>query len=220
MRGELIPPLLGYYTMAGGAVPWTEGPLVVGDSFTAADGTDLNGRTPDVINTPGNTWSATANTLAVASNKITPVVSATDVTVQATYDLEASNYLAKLTFYYGQTSGNAMLCQIIFRYQDATHFLSLSFGKYLGASLWKIMSHNGGTITDLTVGTYTFSNNTPYVISLQASWNDIVATVNGGTTLTTSSELFATATGIGVMIYERTTITNKAAIDDFQVYTL
>ncbi len=32
------------------------GRLHIEDSFTAPNGTDLGGRTPDVANTPGNTW--------------------------------------------------------------------------------------------------------------------------------------------------------------------
>lgn len=219
MRTEFIPSLLGYYTMACGVRSWSPGPLIVGDSFTDDNGTDFNGRTPDVINTPGNTWSGTNGQLQIQSNKIVPT-STGEVTVKSIYDLEVASYLTKLTYYHGQTTGASMFGQILFRYQDATHFIALSFGVLNSNSIWKITTANGGSYVDIDTDTFTFAANTPYAISLQASGNDFIATVNGGTALSATSSLFAAATSIGLLLYQSTTITNKPAMDDFQAYTL
>ena len=43
--------------------------LYIEDSFTGANGTNLNGWTPDIANTPGNTWVAALQSWSIISNR-------------------------------------------------------------------------------------------------------------------------------------------------------
>ena len=157
----------------------------INDSFTGADGTNLNGWTPDVENTPGNTWSAVLQNWSIVSECA-----------------RGTNYLFSLLVIESGVSDCVLTMPvtrggnqngIVFRYIDNSNYWYATLSSVDG---FAIMEVNGGvktkrsglsiTMSALETMTVTLSGN-----SISVNWN--------GSDLSYNSALHATATKHGIM---------------------
>lgn len=200
----------------GGAVeePWVPGALLIGDSFTAADGTAIAGRTPDIINQPGNVWLAETGLADIRSNRATMQTSAARYII----DSGVQNCILQFSFTIGQTSGANNFVQAIVRYANASNFLAITAG-LVTSSFWGIQEKISDTTLTRASAAYTFANNTTYILSVTINGANVSATINGGTAIAYAS-VVAAGTKQGFVIAESDTITNKSSIDDYQVYAI
>lgn len=212
--------LIAAGVVGGGGGVSAPSPLIVADSFTAANSTNLNGRMPDVINTPGAAWAVGAGGYQIQSNAAWPSSYASSI-ARVTYDTGVADANLKLTYRTGQTTAVSEFVQILFRFVDTQNFWCLTFGKLSSAGLWKIQEVVSNSATDRATGTYTYAANTNYVLDLTFNGASVSALRDGANSISyNSASTFLTATIVGVLIFQLETITNRPTFDDFQVYTL
>lgn len=158
--------------------------LHVEDSFTAANGTNLNGRTPDVENTPGNAWMAVVQNWSIISNRARGTNYITSVMV---IECGAANGTITMPMSRGGNENG-----IVARYVDASNY-------------WYI-NHNSGAgfcITEVTGGIETTraaigdTSITVVTCTVVLNGNSITANWNGHNLSYTSSN-HASATKHGI----------------------
>jgi len=166
---------------AGGGVA-----VHVEDSFTAANGTNLNGWTPDIANTPGNTWQAAVLNWSIISNRA-----------------RGTNYLySVLVIDCGNADGIiTMPCArggnrngIVFRYVDTSNYWRAEHSS--GSGLFAIVQTAGGS--DVTRASVADTSTTVLTMTVTLSGNNIQANFNSNT-LNYSSAIGASATKHGIM---------------------
>lgn len=175
---------------------------LISDTFTAADTTNVNGRTPSPTNTPGSTWSVfdvfgsggiqifANRAYGLAANAYALIdAGVADGTVQATFRADGSltSYEGALAFR-STSAANRNNCWIADIDHATNHF-----------TLYKIES-NGFTPVDQI--SFTVAQDTDYTIVAVLSGSDISVTVTGGSrALVATDATFATATihGVGLV---------------------
>lgn len=186
--------------------------LIVFDTFTGADDTDLNGRAPDAINTPGQTWVAAASNAKITDNRFAPGGTTART---ATYALGQSDARIICAYKTGDHATDDFL-QLQFRYQNATNFWYLLLGKAGGSGVWKLCKYVSGSNTDVQTGSFSYAANIWHVVEVEYNAGDIVARYDGGNELTASGQTdLADQTGVGVTFLANGT----PRVDDYQVYT-
>lgn len=188
---------LGKTTPSGGVVA-----TLIYDTFTGANNTPINGRTPD-ITTGGATWTVVSGFADIQSNRYHPSSASTtlsqinagsaNVTVSAILNLAGAGY------------GPG----VIGRYQDSTHF----WVAYLTTANINLYEFNGGvTLRGSYAGT--FGATTDYTIGLVMAGNSISVTLGGVQVIAPyTSSLFNTATLHGLY----TDAFMQCRADDFTV---
>ncbi len=169
------------------------GTVIVLDNFTAADGTNLNGRTPSPTNTPGNNWAQGSGSWAAQSNRARAGTNGINILA---LDCETGDGTITVTVRRNATSSDQA---VFFRGVDASNFwiadLRASDNTF---KLFKCVSGSytapGGTDSV----SKTFSANTDYVLQVILNGNSISATVDGGSALSVTDSFAATATVHGL----------------------
>lgn len=192
-------------------------PLIIADSFAGVNGTSINGRIPNILNTPGNAWVLETGTFTIQSN----AAQSASGTTRCVIDAENPNLIVKFTYKTGQLSaGNNDFCQLAFRFVDSQNFWCVTLGKVGGVSTWKLYETVNNSTLEKASGSYTYVANTIYTLSLTANGASITATYNGGTAISIANAAsLLTATKVGI-INRSDASTNLPVFDDFQVYTL
>jgi hypothetical protein len=104
----------------GGAAPVVD-PSIVYDTFTAADTTNLHGRSPAPINKNSVTWAVTVGGLRIMSNRAS--ITAIDAGNQcAIIDSGTADIVMTVDVVAPDVTGKSLAAEIYFRYQDTTHF--------------------------------------------------------------------------------------------------
>jgi hypothetical protein len=193
-------------------------PLRISDSFTAANGTTLAARAPDIVNTPGNTWQVTDGTWDIQGNQGNPATFAASL-AKMTIDAGQKDGIALVTWKAGQTTGDSDFVQFLFRYVDANNFWCLTAGLVTGVHTWKLQEVVTGTATDRATGSLVYTANAVHVLRVSLAGAAIAGQLDGAGDLSYGSAASGlTATKLGILLYMNGAITNKARVDDFQVY--
>lgn len=160
--------------------------LHIEDSFTAANGTDLGGWTPDVANTPGNTWVEALLSWTIISNCA-----------------RGTNYQKSLLVIESGASDGVitMPCQkggnqngIVFRYVDNDNYWYAITSSVGGYSIYEVTAGASTRRADNETAILT----TTLTMTVTLSGNDITVLYNGKT-LNYSSAIRATATKHGII---------------------
>lgn len=196
MRSKLIPPSLGYYTMAGGG---TSGPVVY-DTFTGDDATALTSHTPDIAPV-GSSWAATigAGSLVIISNKANApddINSSRGCTIDSGLaDCTITAVVGALE--YSSASNYNRYPAIIFRYNGTTHWRFA-----LNKNLSKGELSLGSTQVGLTEAV---SIVIPFTLKVVLSDSSIICTVTCGEneySVSASNATNKTETHHGVYCYK------------------
>jgi hypothetical protein len=198
----------------------TFSPLILADSFTAANGTGNNGRAPDIVNVPGAAWATITGTIDIQSNQLNPATYASNM-VKATLDPKRYNGRIFVTYQKGQTSGVWDFTQLFFRHQDATNFWCLTAGKLNNVDTFKIQETIDNVTTDRATAAVTFTDNKVHVLRLDFNGPYIVATCDGANEISYgSAATLLNVTTVGILLFQTAIITNKPRLDDFAFYDL
>ena len=180
----------------------------VSDTFTAANGTALNGRTPSPTD-PGATWatqSGTAGNQTIQSNKASfacnnsredLVIDAgvSDGTIEATMTIPATGSIGIL----------------MFRVQDVNNYWQLTIDD-TQTVLYRIVA---GAVDYSSIVTQAHASGTPYTLRVTLSGNSVSGEVVGETPIATTSSVGAARTKHGIGGYYAGT--GNVTADDFTV---
>lgn len=140
--------------------------LWVEDSFTAANGTNLHGRTPDVSNTPGNTWAAVVQSWSIISNRARGTDYAYSVAV-----IECGAADGTITMPLGR---GMFRNGIVFRYVDTDNYWFAHYSAVDGMCIYERTSGSdtqraqvSPTDAGVATGTLTLSGN-----NITFAWSD------------------------------------------------
>lgn len=157
----------------------------VEDSFTGANGTNLNGWTPDVTNTPGNTWAAVVESWRIVNNRARGTDYLTAVMV-----IECGAADGTITM---PTARGANNNGIVARYVDTSNYWYIRCSA--AATAFAIVEVTAGTET--VRASFNDNTNTPFTLTVTLSGNSIAANWNGHD-LSYSSSNHASATKHGI----------------------
>lgn len=160
-------------------------PLSVEDSFNGANGTNLNGRTPDTSNTPENTWSAVLQSWIIISNR----ARGADF-LQSLLVIDCGAADGTITMPCARGGGRN---GIVFRYVDNSNYWRAEHSSLSGR--FAIIEITGGTETSRA--SIADTSTTVLTMTVTLSGNSISANWNGNT-LTYTSSTRATATKHGI----------------------
>lgn len=159
------------------------------DTFTAANSTNINGRTPDTGKS-GATWSVTTGAILIQSN--TAQISSAPAI--ALIDCGRSDGALTLTnARIGSVGGGYVVAY--WRWQDASNHWRLQLSPDRGAGLndWFLQSVSGGTVATPASGEKNFSNYSLHTISVVLSGDSHTVSIDGSQIANLSSSHLATA---------------------------
>jgi hypothetical protein len=184
-------------------------PLLILDSFTANNGTDINGRTPSPTNVPGNNWAIGRGTLDIQSNQAN-VAAAGAITPRSTayVDAETANAVVQVvvTPVAGSFSG------ICGRVTDVANMWAVVVD--VNNDTFTIVEWASSNDTIRATANVTITAATPYTIRVTFNGTSITATLNGGNSINFTSSLYQANTLFGIL--ERSVATG-VRWDDFRV---
>jgi len=177
--------------LGGAGIP--SGSIIINDTFTAADGTNLAGHAPDVAAylATGQTWSvltAPTATMKIVSNK-------------ATVDA-GSNPVARISA--GIATGYVLTADIntatvgagiLVRVKDATNWWQIA--SLVASDELTIAESNAGVLTIRATTPMVVGASVLYTVTITLSGATITAQI-GATTVSYASSLHATETGVGI----------------------
>jgi hypothetical protein len=193
------------------------GPVtLIEDSFTAPDGTTLTGRTPDVVNTPGDTWAAMLSAMTITGNAATTLA-----TCRYIINSGVSNCRVSAAMRIGTSS--ARTPRLVFRdvgnvggYSVSTVNLWLIDAAVGAPGLWTVAEVLNGSYFSRATGAGTIVLSATYQVEVVLNGTSIQLYVDGvlKASFTSSNHLLNTRHGIG------TFNAPGVAIDNFKVTTL
>ncbi len=190
-------PLLG----AGGAAGSPT--VLLKDTFTDADGTNLTAHTMDV----GPGWTVYAGSWDIRGDK-TEITSSTGGNAAA-----ADAGHSDATVQADVTPGNNS-CGILFRLTDANNYWWAESDN--NAQAFRLVEWNAGSVINRGQVAVTLNGGTTYTVQAVLSGSTITVTLDGGNMITYSSATFnQTATKHGLWSFEQTGDTH----DNFQATT-
>ena len=196
-RGILVP-----------ATPPTSGtPLLIYDDFNAVNATALSGRTPNRVNTPGNTWGVGGGSGAaydIEQNAAHSTNATTAGTASHAYiDSGQTDISVEAYIRWENTNPNTQQ-GLILRRSDASNlwiarciFLSASFLKF---SLLKYVANSATEVATYT----TVPPTTADVLKFVSSGNVLTVYLNGTSIMTTTDTFNNAATQVGLWSYGTT----------------
>lgn len=189
---------IGIGIPAQGRVGPAAPPILLRDTFTGANGTQLNAHAPDV----GGPWIVAANNLTIQNNQcVTPTATAEYFDVA---DSGQSNVTVKadVTF----TTGAALNVDhvgLVIRYQDYSNFWMLQAFAGSGG-IFRLIEKKAGSFVVLAAGSWSPVIGTTYTLSVTASGTTLTGYVNGVSTVTGTSADFQAATLCGLRLASTT----------------
>lgn len=188
-------------------------PVLIADAFTASDGTDLAGRTPDTT-TGGATWSEAAGNWQISSNKATKV-SASERGACVVNCGESTGII--LTCVARSSVANASLDRctgFMVRRADGNNLWMVGINAQ--ADLFVIVERNASTNTTRASASLTIGNTTDYALDVTLSGQTLTAHLDAANEISYGSASLNESTTIhGMMAY---TITDT--VDNFQIETV
>lgn len=142
---------------------------IASDAFTAADGTTLDGRTPD----SGTAWTVRSGTIQIVGNKATPIAPlVADPGSIATMELSEAKAHIECTI----NRGDGAAVGVVVRYNpaDGTHYLCAPQASSLSIYQW-----NGTAYVQVASTTHTFATNTDYAVVVDVAGDYIGIRADG-----------------------------------------
>lgn len=194
------------YSWSNAIGPITVPVILVSDTFTAANGTALSGRTPSPT-TAGFNWHIITGDAAdqtIQTNKASFDDTVTPNAPSLIVNAGQSNAAVTCTVTANAYAGGAIV-GVVFRAVDANNYWRAQISS-TGFLLAKIVA---GAPTTLDSEAFTPVNGTAYTIAIACTGNTIIATA-AGFTLTATDAAHNTATEYGLIGYN-----NVTTFDDF-----
>lgn len=168
------------------------GGVLVLDNFTDTNATALSAHSIAPTNTPATSWTNDEGTLEIQSNKARP---SADTGVRSS---SVNAAVADCTITVVVRRGNLGDGGIKFRQQDSANYWIADF--LSSTNTFKLYEKNAGTYTERASTAITFTVNTDYTMQVVLSGNSIIATLNGGDTISFTSSSFASQTKHGLWV--------------------
>lgn len=183
------------------------------DPFTAADATNVNGRTP-TITTAAAAWVVGAGSYAVSSNKALAGAAVSTASV----DASVANCEVRCLVTTGQATGTNST-QLMVRATDASNGWLVALN--VGSNALELYEFVAGVATLRDSELLALAANTTYTVVVTMSGQTITATLNGGSAVTYGSAAFSeTVTKHGMRAVQTGTVTTRGSYDDFRVTAL
>jgi len=188
--------------------------VLISDTFTASNGTTINGRTPSPINVPGGNWAtfATDTTLQIQSNKAVATASGFSGDVKT---LAADNFRTSADVTFATADSNF---SFIFREQDVNNYMAAVFNP-TSVQIATIVSGSTTFVSTTTIPALT--NGVTYTYTLEVVGYAMAISITGGI-YTTKTEIarysnasFRTSSSGGVRVHASGV--PASIIDNFQV---
>lgn len=182
------------------------------DTFTAADGTNLHNRAPDLA--PGaNKWVVLDGSYSIQSNK-----ALAGAIGGAVIDSGLANCIISVVCTTGNTTGS-MLTEIFVRSLDADDGWLVVLN--VVSQLFVLFEYVAGVATQRASAAAVLAANTAYTVAITLNGQTISATINGGNQISYGSAASnATVTKHGVRAVETGTVTTRSSFDTFSVRPL
>lgn len=184
---HLVPTLVPIVVPAPGGGTPTPTPtpgLIVTDTFTGADGTDIASHAADT----GQSWAVTSGSAVLQSGRLM-LTSGTTVLRNLGVITNAKAYVKGLLRKVGDQLQSIYL---IGRYQDANNFYLAGYRDTFG---WQIGKMIGGSYTALQTTTFTMANGVNYSVEFRLDGTNLSLLVDG-TVVATATDNAITAAGL------------------------
>jgi len=193
---KLIPPLLGYFTMAGGDLP------IIYDTFTDANDTAIASHTPDIAPV-GSAWADLTGNIEVYNNRF-QTTSTTDSS--AIINSGISDYTITMDgTVYALASTYARLLRVIFRHNLTNGTNWTLVVNESGNDMY--IAKDGTKVGGVDITAANLANLDVVELKVVCSGTSIKGYLNGAYEVSVTSSDYQTDTYVGIGIYRNTTNT-------------